>query len=230
MEATQTNLLTFMRGPKQYLIPIYQRTYSWSTSHCQQLWDDIVRVAENDKVPAHFVGSIVYINEGIYQVSAVPRLLVIDGQQRLTTISLLLTALAKALKPSSNGGVTHNQIRNYYLLNNDESGDLRHKLILTRGDRDTLIGIVDEDQSPPDEPSSHLMENYRFFQRRIAESKLSPDDIYRGINKLIIVDVSLDRNYDNPQLIFESLNSTGLDLSQSDLIRNYILMGLGVQS
>lgn len=226
MEATQTNLLTFMRGPKQYLIPIYQRTYSWSTSHCQQLWDDIVRVAENDKVPAHFVGSIVYINEGIYQVSAVPRLLVIDGQQRLTTISLLLTALAKALKPSSNGGVTHNQIRNYYLLNNDESGDLRHKLILTRGDRDTLIGIVDEDQSLPDEPSSHLMENYRFFQRRIAESKLSPDDIYRGINKLIIVDVSLDRNYDNPQLIFESLNSTGLDLSQSDLIRNYILMGL----
>lgn len=226
MEATQTNLLTFMRGPKQYLIPIYQRTYSWSTSHCQQLWNDIVRVATDENIPAHFLGSIVYINEGIYQVSAVPRLLVIDGQQRLTTLSLLLAALANALKSSPDGGVTHNQIRNYYLLNNDESGELRQKLILTRGDRDTLIGIIDGEQSLPIDPADHLIENYRFFERRIAESKLALDEIYRGINKLIIVDVSLDRNYDNPQLIFESLNSTGLDLSQSDLIRNYILMGL----
>lgn len=226
MEATQTNLLTFMRGPKQYLIPIYQRTYSWSTSHCQQLWNDIVRVATDENIPAHFLGSIVYINEGIYQVSAVPRLLVIDGQQRLTTLSLLLAALANALKSSPDGGVTHNQIRNYYLLNNDESGELRQKLILTRGDRDTLIGIIDGEQSLPIDPADHLIENYRFFERRIAEGKLALDEIYRGINKLIIVDVSLDRNYDNPQLIFESLNSTGLDLSQSDLIRNYILMGL----
>src|SRR5690606_2988649 len=168
----------------------------------------------------------VYINEGIYQVSAVPRLLVIDGQQRLTTLSLLLAALANALKSSPDGGVTHNQIRNYYLLNNDESGELRQKLILTRGDRDTLIGIIDGEQSLPIDPADHLIENYRFFERRIAEGKLALDEIYRGINKLIIVDVSLDRNYDNPQLIFESLNSTGLDLSQSDLIRNYILMGL----
>jgi uncharacterized protein with ParB-like and HNH nuclease domain len=226
MEAKQTNMLAFMRGPKQYIIPIYQRTYSWTLTQCQQLWDDILRVAKDDQIPAHFIGSIVYINEGIYQVSAVPRLLIIDGQQRLTTISLLLTALSQHMKQGNASTVTFTQIRNYYLINNDEQGDYRHKLLLTRGDRDTLLGLVDEDSSEAAQPSAHLIDNLRFFRERIANSELSVDEIYRGISKLIIVDVSLDRNHDNPQLIFESLNSTGLDLSQSDLIRNYILMGL----
>ncbi|MBX3064277.1 MAG: DUF262 domain-containing protein [Anaerolineae bacterium] len=226
MEAKQTNLLNFLRGPKQYIIPVYQRTYSWTVTQCQQLWDDISRVAQDEHIPAHFIGSVVYINEGIYQVSAVPRLLIIDGQQRLTTLSLLLAALGQRIKQVSGGSVNHMQIRNYYLINNDETGDYRHKLILTRGDRDTLLALIDEDCPQPTEPSPRLAENLRFFQERIAQSKLSVDDIYRGISKLIIVDVSLDRNYDNPQLIFESLNSTGLDLSQSDLIRNFVLMGL----
>ena len=226
MEAKQTNLLNFMRGPKQYIIPIYQRTYSWTFTQCQQLWDDIVRATKDEHIPAHFIGSIVYINEGIYQVSAVPRLLIIDGQQRLTTISLLLAALGQRIQQVPNSSVNHTQIRNYYLINNDETGDYRHKLILTRGDRDTLLALIDGDCPQPTEPSLRLTENLRFFQERIVQSGLSVDDIYRGISKLIIVDVSLDRNYDNPQLIFESLNSTGLDLSQSDLIRNYILMGL----
>lgn len=226
MEAKQTNLLNFMRGPKQYIIPIYQRTYSWTYTQCQQLWDDIVRTANDDHIPAHFIGSVVYINEGIYQVSAVPRLLIIDGQQRLTTISLFLAALGRRIRQVSESSISYTQIRNYYLINNDETGDYRHKLILTRGDRDTLLSLIDEDCPQPNVSSQRLIENLRFFEERIAQSNMSVDEIYRGISKLIIVDVSLDRNYDNPQLIFESLNSTGLDLSQSDLIRNYILMGL----
>ncbi len=225
MEAKQSNMLAFMRGPRQYVIPIYQRSYSWSTIQCQQLWDDIVRVATNENVPAHFIGSVVYINDGIYQVSAVPRLLVIDGQQRLTTVSLLLTALSEWLKNATGSAVTHTQVKNYYLINNDEVGELRHKLILTRGDQETFFSLVDDFPTPKD-LSPRLMENFTFFKKCISESKLSSDDIYRGLSKLVIVDVSLDRNYDNPQLIFESLNSTGLDLSQSDLIRNYVLMGL----
>lgn len=225
MEAKQSNMLAFMRGPRQYVIPIYQRSYSWSIPQCQQLWDDIVRVATNENIPAHFIGSVVYINDGIYQVSAVPRLLVIDGQQRLTTISLLLTALSEWLKNSTGNAVTHTQVKNYYLINNDEIGELRNKLILTRGDRETFFSLVDSSPLPND-MSPRLMENYAFFKKCISESKLPLDEIYRGLSKLVIVDVSLDRNYDNPQLIFESLNSTGLDLSQSDLIRNYILMGL----
>jgi len=225
MKATETHLLNFIQGPKQFHIPLYQRTYSWLLPQCQQLWDDIVRVALDDRIPAHFVGSIVYISEGIYQVAAVPRLLVIDGQQRLTTISLLLAALAKALETGSDGNISPTQIRNYYLLNNDERGELHHKLILTRTDKDTLTGLINGTPISEDR-SLRIEENHRFFERRIIDGKMSLDDIYRGLSKLVIVDVSLDRAHDNPQLIFESLNSTGLDLSQSDLIRNYVLMGL----
>lgn len=229
MKATELQLLGFIRGPKQCHIPLFQRTYSWLLPQCQQLWDDIVRVARDDRIPAHFVGSIVYISEGIFQVATVPQLLVIDGQQRLTTISLLLTALARALeqdsRKDSDDGINSTQIRNYYLLNSDEQGDLRHKLILTRTDKDTLINLIDG--TPLSQGHSlRIAENFRFFERKIAEGGLPPREIYRGLSKLVIVDVSLDRAHDNPQLIFESLNSTGLDLSQSDLIRNYVLMGL----
>ena len=97
MKATETSLLKFLQAPKQFTIPIYQRTYSWTEKQCQQLCDDIVRVAKDESVPSHFIGSIVYIEKGIYQAASVPRLLVIDGQQRLATISLLLSALATRL-------------------------------------------------------------------------------------------------------------------------------------
>lgn len=89
--------MNFLKGPKQFIIPIYQRTYSWTQKECGQLWDDIIKTGGNDKVPGHFVGSIVYIEKGLYQVSSIPQLLVIDGQQRLTTISLLLAAFGRAL-------------------------------------------------------------------------------------------------------------------------------------
>ena len=226
MKATEANLLKFLSSRQQLMIPIYQRTYSWSRKECRQLWDDIIRVAVDRDVDAHFVGSIVYIARGIYQATAIPQLLVIDGQQRITTISLLLAALARALRNTDEDLETSpKRIFNYYLVNQDESDELRYKLVLTRSDKDALCSVIDY-QDVPAHSNNRIFDNFRFFEKLIQESDLDLDVLYEGIGKLLVVDVSLDYRYDNPQLIFESLNSTGLDLSQADLIRNYILMGL----
>lgn len=226
MKASEKPFLKFLQGTNQFRIPIYQRTYSWTRDQCAQLWDDIVRTASDKSPGGHFVGSIVYIESGLYQVGTVPELLVIDGQQRLATVSLLLAALARAL-PSEDGGkqMTGRKLANYYLFNSEEQGPLRYKLALTRGDHDTIRAIVDGD-TLPDHPSRRLVRNYEFFTECIKTRPLELEDIVSGLQRLMIVDIALDRTYDNPQLIFESLNSTGLELTQADLIRNYVLMGL----
>jgi uncharacterized protein with ParB-like and HNH nuclease domain/predicted transport protein len=224
MKATEVNFLKFLKQPNQFVIPIYQRTYSWTLKQCQQLWQDILRAAE-DEVSGHFIGSVVYIEGGLYQVASVPQLLVIDGQQRLTTLSLLLTAFAKVAEESGiQLETTRKKIESYFLFNNEEDGEDRYKLLLTQGDRETFIRLI-EDRELPSDPSKRILENYQYFENQLRkDADLS--SIYRGISKLIIVNISLERDRDNPQLIFESLNSTGLDLSQADLIRNYVLMGL----
>jgi uncharacterized protein with ParB-like and HNH nuclease domain/predicted transport protein len=227
MKATATNFLKFLQGTKQFIIPIYQRTYSWRISDCQQLWNDILRVAQDDKIPAHFLGSIVYVEKGIYHISSVTQLLVIDGQQRLTTLSLLLAALGEALEEPGReytSEITRKKICNYFLFNAEETGNAHYKLLLTRSDKETLIHIL-EGREEPDPNSIRIKENYQFFREQIRQSDIDPVSLYKGINKLIIVDIALEQQ-DNPQLIFESLNSTGMDLSQADLIRNYVLMGL----
>jgi len=224
MKANEVKLLKFLNGPKQFTIPIYQRTYSWELKQCEQLFNDILKAGADDKTEGYFIGSIVYIDKGIYQVSTVPQLHVIDGQQRLTTIFLLLKALSQKLKEhGSVEDINDKKIVNYYLLNAEENDELRHKLILTQSDMESLFNIL-EDRDLPTTISKHVKDNYEFFQKRVSESNIV--HLYRGIAKLIIIDVALDRGKDNPQLIFESLNSTGLELSQADLIRNFILMGL----
>src|SRR5271166_5944945 len=123
MKATEAKLLEFLKKSLQFVIPIYQRTYSWTERECRQLWDDIIRAGRNDAIPAHFVGSIVYVEKGLYQVSSQSPLLVIDGQQRLTTITLILAALAQAVdkldetKREPVDGFSPRKIRNYYLVN-----------------------------------------------------------------------------------------------------------------
>lgn len=226
MKASETNFLKFLQGTKQFIIPIYQRKYSWTIEQCKQLWNDIVRASMDDDIKGHFVGSMVYIEKGLYQISAVPQLLVIDGQQRMTTLTLLLLALGKTIKDSEETyDITSKKIKNYYLVNNDEEDELYHKLLLTKADKETLLSLVNEKELP-DEYSIRVYENFHFFLEQMKKSGIDLNSLYRGISKLIIVDISLDRDHDNPQLIFESLNSTGLDLSQADLIRNYVLMKL----
>lgn len=226
MIAKDANLLKFLFGPKQLIIPIFQRTYSWTLKECNQLWGDILKAGKNDKMPGHFVGSVVYIEKGIYQVSSIPQLLVIDGQQRLTTITILLSALARAIDSHTESlEISKEKIDNNYLFNAEEDGDLRYKLLLTQTDKNTLIKLIEGKELPP-EASNRITENNQFFEEQIRNAGVDIMTLYKGIEKLIIVDIALNREHDNPQLIFESLNSTGLELSQADLIRNYILMGL----
>ena len=217
-------MLKFLQGTHQLIIPIYQRTYSWEKKQCEQLWNDIVRVANrNDKT--HFIGSILYIKEGHYIEADVHQLLVIDGQQRLTTLLLLLAALRDVLAGDPHNEITQQKIDGYYFFNEKESGEKRHKLILTQSDKDTLINLLEQSDNP-ELYSKNIMDNFTYFQDRIAKGEIDLNSLYRGIRKLTTVHISLDSNYDDPQLIFESLNSRGLILSQADLIRNYILMGL----
>jgi uncharacterized protein with ParB-like and HNH nuclease domain/predicted transport protein len=226
MKATEAKLLEFLRKSPQFVIPIYQRTYSWSEKECRQLWDDIVRTGRNDAVSAHFVGSIVYVEKGLYSVSSPSPLQVIDGQQRLTTVTLLIEALARNLGESEPlEGFSARRLRNYYLLNPEETGEKHYKLVLSQTDKASLIALLDQHPKPKDH-SIRVEANFEFFTERVVEVKGELPALCKGLAKLMIVDISLNRDQDNPQLIFESLNSTGRELSQADLIRNFILMGL----
>lgn len=225
MKATEAKLLDFLKKSPQFVIPIYQRTYSWNEPQCRQLWDDILRAGSDETIGGHFIGSVVYIEQGLYQVSSQSPLLVIDGQQRLTTAMLLIEALCRHLGDTEPlDGFSAKKLRNYYLLNPLEEGERGFKLLLTQTDKDSLLALLR--QKPlSTEPSLRIKENFEFFEAQVAElADLAP--LCKGLAKLIIVDIALSREQDNPQLIFESMNSTGRALSQADLIRNFVLMGL----
>ena len=229
MKAEDVRLTELLEGPKQFIVPVFQRDYSWGTKHCLQLWKDIVRVGSDANTKAHFVGSVVYV--AAEESSAkITRWLLIDGQQRLTTVSLLLAALRNRMpaeEPASenpvddNGLPTRLELEDYYLRNTHGRGDRRHKLQLRRADHETMAAIVDAKECPAG-ASERIRENLEFFDEQLNNVDL--DIVYRGIKKLVAVDVCLTRGQDDPQMIFESLNSTGLDLTQADLIRNFVLM------
>ena len=227
MKATEAKLLDFLKKSPQFVIPIYQRTYSWTEKECRQLWDDVVRCGSSDKIAVHFVGSIVYIESGLSQVTHQAPLLVIDGQQRLTTVSLLLAALSKAVASGEPfDGFSQRKIKNYYLVNPEEIGERHFKLLLSQTDKASLTALVDDGEPPPSPPSLRINANFDLFKRWMSEGKVELATLCRGLAKLVVVDIALTRDQDNPQLIFESMNSTGKELSQADLIRNFILMGL----
>ncbi|WQX11354.1 DUF262 and DUF1524 domain-containing protein [Helicobacter pylori] len=229
MKANAMKLLDFIgkSQEKQFVIPIYQRMYSWKKEQCEQLWDDIIKTGGNDQMNGHFIGSIMFVHDGIYATNY-NELLIIDGQQRLTTITLLFIALRDHLNDEDEllEKFSHQKIQNRYLINSDEKGDKKFKLILSEPDRDTLLSLIDENKRKPSEPSSKIVENFKLFEEWIRKNTDKLETIFKGLDKLMVVEISLERSKDNPQLIFESMNSTGKDLTQTDLIRNYILMGL----
>jgi uncharacterized protein with ParB-like and HNH nuclease domain/predicted transport protein len=231
MKANEAGLLDLIQTSPQFIIPIYQRVYSWTERECQQLWEDILRTGNDELVHAHFVGSIVYISQGSGSLTRRAPQLVIDGQQRLTTVMLLVAALAEALEklPEEEqeplDGFSPIKLREYYLLNPREEGEKYYKLLLSQTDRASLMAIVDGGEQPK-EHSVRVVENYVFFRERLKQLGGDLLAVCQGLAKLLVVDVKLMRGQDNPQLIFESMNSTGRELSQADLIRNFVLMGL----
>ena len=226
MKATEAKFLDFLRKSPQFVIPIYQRTYSWTERECRQLWDDIVRTGRDEAISAHFVGSIVYIEKGLYQVSSQSPLLVIDGQQRLTTVTLILEALARQLGDNEPvDGFSAKKLRSYYLLNPLEEQEREFKLLLTQTDKASLLALVKQ-KAQPSNQSLRITENFALFEEQVKSLGADLAALCHGLAKLVVVDIALSRDQDNPQLIFESMNSTGRELSQADLIRNFILMGL----
>ena len=226
MKATEAKLLSLLQKSSQFVIPIYQRTYSWTEKQCRQLWDDVLRAGSNDDIAVHFIGSIVYVEQGLSQVTHQAPLLVIDGQQRLTTVSLLVEALARALGDTEPvDGFSAAKLRHYYLSNPLESGDRFFKLLLSQTDSASLKAVI-KGAEQPKESSLRVTQNFALFTDLLAEHKGDLAAVCRGLAKLVVVDIALSRDQDNPQLIFESMNSTGKELSQADLIRNFVLMGL----
>lgn len=224
MDARKGNIYEILNGNKQFLIPVYQRYYSWNLEQCRRLWNDIADMQKKGKV-GHFVGSIVNIAEQAMP-TGVQKYMIIDGQQRMTTLTLLLLALRDyAINNPEDQTINARRIDNMLLKNEYEVGDERYKLLLTETDRDILMKLVDEKPIAED-TKSKLLDNYHFFVGKIADKELMPAEIYESIGKLQIVNITLDRAVDDAQAIFESLNSTGKELSESDLIRNYVLMGL----
>ncbi|MEA4921708.1 MAG: DUF262 and DUF1524 domain-containing protein [Clostridiaceae bacterium] len=227
MDAKKGNIFEILNGYRQFIIPVYQRTYSWELAQCEKLWKDIVSMQKENRT-GHFVGSIVNVAEQVMP-TGVQKFMIIDGQQRMTTLTLLLIALRDyALKNPQDQTVNAPMITDMCLKNTYQQGDDRFKMLLTQSDRQTLIALVDFLPNEND-ASRRLIANYNYFADKIMSKEIPPQEIYEAIGKLQIVNITLDRAVDDPQLIFESLNSTGMDLSQSDLIRNYILMGLQPQ-
>ncbi len=186
---------------------------------------DIISISKAEDNAGHFVGSVVYFEQDQHNASEVPELLIIDGQQRVTTLTLLLAALAQLVQqnPDVLESTSATKLKNYYLFNAEEENILRYKLLLTRGDKQALIDVLEAHPKPPIEVPSNVRRNYEYFAKHLTVDNART--VYAGLQRLFIVDVALERGVDNPQLIFESMNSTGLALSQADLIRNYVLMG-----
>jgi uncharacterized protein with ParB-like and HNH nuclease domain len=222
MEAKQTQVQMFLQTPKvQFVIPVYQRNYDWTTNQCADLLRDIISV-EKEKRVSHFIGSIVYLHEGIMITSEVRELVIIDGQQRLTTINILYVALYRFAR--ENGLPQQEEIYNSFLTNQyvqNESSKL--KLKQTDSNAIAFKAILNGTENELDK-YSNVKENFSYFKSQINEENFTI--ILNGLKRLIFVEIALERDKDDPQRIFESLNSTGLDLSQSDLIRNFILMDL----
>lgn len=205
---------------KRFIIPVYQRTYSWKTENCKQLYDDLVKLVQTHR-KNHFFGSLVSV-----QGSGAYEFLIIDGQQRITTVSLLLLAIHNILKEKKLTAADRHlvdKVFDEYLVDKYAPEEKRIKLKSVTKDAEAYEKLFDDEPSEYI-PNSGITMNYQYFYDRILKEEITIDQLYDAIKNLIVIDISVSES-DNPQLIFESLNSTGVDLTEGDKIRNYVLMG-----
>ena len=222
MKGSEAKLVSYMQGAdKRFVIPVYQRNYDWRVENCKQLYDDLIKIIRSDR-KSHFFGSIVSVHsDGEYN-----EFLIIDGQQRLTTISLLMLAMYNLMKAgiiTPSQGNLPDKIYKTYLIDEWQEGETRIKLKPVKNDSKAFVMLFKNSEDYVQE--SNLTINYNYFYSRIQKEEITVDELYMAITRLEIINITLNQD-DNPQLIFESLNSTGLALSEGDKIRNFILMGL----
>ncbi len=226
MEANKRRFVELVGGAVQFVIPVFQRDYKWVEEQCERLWNDVLRIGKTGEGD-HFFGPVVYIStKG--SGAAFTRWLLIDGQQRMTTVSLLAAALRDHLREQSSSGLPARaaKIEHNFLINTFESKGQRRKLVLRDRDDRTLRWLLGDAEEPDaSKESVNIVQNYEFFRKKL-NGAADFDVVLQGVGRLAVVDVRLEQGTDDPQQIFESLNSTGLDLTQGDLIRNYVLMGL----
>ncbi len=223
MKGSEAKMMEYMDGAsKRYVIPVYQRKYDWKEENCRQLYEDLKKIV-SDKRDSHFFGSIV---SSVIGNGATTEYHIIDGQQRLTTVTLLLLAIRNLIqqkKITAEEPQLDEQINERFLISKWAKEDDRIKLRPVKSDRDALLKLFGDEEDY--DQSSNLTLNYKFFCNLLLREEIPVDDLYAAIGKLEIISITLDQG-DNAQLIFESLNSTGLALTEGDKIRNYILMGL----
>lgn len=224
MEAKEKVILRdVLYGMKsQFCIPVFQRNYSWNEKNCERLFNDICELMKN-KEKNHFIGSFVYKMIKFVDTQYI-QFVLIDGQQRLTSLTLILKALYDYLgKLGEEYQDTREEIRDSYLFNKfAKEANLKLKLKPNKGD-DKNFNLLMEDKFEEIDNNSLIYQNYKYFLDRINKLDASISEFYDALQRLEGVSITLDKE-DDAQMIFESLNSTGLDLTDVDLIRNYLLM------
>lgn len=227
MRAKETNFLKLMESQfNQYIVPIYQRTYSWGEKQCQVLWEDILKISKRKNSDRHFIGSTVcYKPDEIDLPGQIKKEIIIDGQQRITTLSLLMIAIARTYEKIRQENVA-TVIRKNYLINEDGKDEERYKLLPTNQDKETYLALVDGIENELKNPSKPVLDAFNLFMSLLEDDEETLQNAYVGLQKLDLVYIGLSSESDNPQLIFESMNSTGLKLTQGDLLRNYLLLDL----
>ncbi len=226
MDGKAIKLLKYLDGSdKRFIIPVYQRNYSWKVENCKQLYDDLVKLIRK-KRKLHFFGSLVSVYNGIQE-----EFLIIDGQQRVTTISLLLLAMHNILKEKkliAKDERLIDKIFEEYLVDKYAPSEKRIKLKAVNKDLEAFEKLFDEEPSEYI-PNSDVTINYQYFYDRILKEEITIDELYDAVSKLMVINITVGED-DDPQLIFESLNSTGVDLTEGDKIRNYVLMGQSAEN
>lgn len=222
MKGSEAKMIEYMEGAgKRYIIPVYQRKYDWKEDNCRQLYEDLKKIVRDNR-ESHFFGSIV---SSVIGNGASTEYHIIDGQQRLTTVSLLLLAIRNLIrqkKIAAQEDRLDDQINDRFLVSPWAREEDKIKLRPVKSDREALAKLYADEEDY--DPASNLTLNYRFFCDQILKEEISVDELYTAIGRLEIISITLDQ-HDNAQLIFESLNSTGLALTEGDKIRNYVLMG-----
>lgn len=222
MQTKHAYLIDTLENPgTQYVVPVYQRVYSWGQPHCEALVRDALAAAVEDR--DHFVGTLLY--KPADSCSGVRTLMLIDGQQRLATMALLAVAIRDSEKVAE--GSLPVWLDRCIVV--ELSGGVQPKVVLSRPDRATFEAVMLGGELPDDEPSSLMvLENLAYFKAILAEPDLDVDLLLQGLAKLTVVEAALDDG-DRPQLVFESLNAKGMPLKTSDLIRNLLLTQLDVE-